>query len=101
MLLLPQRVSGTALVLAALMVLVYFGIVFVLVNRIYVGRNWARILWLVLILVGLPFAILGGLQEVRKNIVIGCLSIIITLFQTAGTFLLFTGKSNAWFRARK
>ena len=98
---LPQKVSGTALVLAALMVAAFFGLVFLLVNRIYVGRNWARILWLVLILIGLPFAIPGNLQEVRRSVVTGCLSIIITLFQVAGTFLLFTGKSNAWFRARK
>ena len=98
---LTQRVSGTTMLFALLIVIAFFGLLFFLVMKISVGRNWARILCLVLILFGLPFAISAYLQEVRTNFVSGTLSIIITLLQLIGTYFLFTRKSNLWFRTRK
>ena len=98
---LAQRVSGVPLVLASLIVIAVFGIGFFLISKISARRNWARIVWLVLILFGLPFAIPANLQEVRRNVLSGTISIIITILQLIGTYFLFTRDSNLWFRTRK
>jgi uncharacterized membrane protein YbjE (DUF340 family) len=86
---------------ALLIVIAVFAVGFLLVNRISARRNWARIVWLVLVLFGLPFAIPANLQEVRRNVLSGTLSVIITILQLIGTYLLFTRNSNPWFRTRK
>lgn len=98
---LAQRTSGAALVFALLIVLAVFGLFFILMMKISAGRNWARIVCLVLVLLGLPFAISSYLQEVRTHVVSGTLSIIILILQVIGTYLLFTKQSNLWFRTRK
>ena len=67
----------------------------------YKRRNWARIILLVVVLVGLPFAIRANLVELKQSTVSGSLSIIIALLQLTGTYLLFTKNSNRWFKTRK
>ena len=67
----------------------------------YRQRHWARIILLVLVLFGLPFAIRGNVAELKQSIASGSLSIIITILQMVGTYLLFTSNSNLWFRRRK
>jgi len=98
---LAQRVSGAPMILSLLIVIAFFGLLFFLVMKISAGRNWARIVCLVLVLLGLPFAISAYVQEVRIHLVSGTLSIIILILQLIGTFLLFTKQSNLWFRTRK
>jgi hypothetical protein len=98
---LAQRLSGVPMFFALLIVIAVFAVGFLLVNRISARRNWARIVWLVLVLFGLPFAIPANLQEVRRNVLSGTLSVIITILQLIGTYLLFTRNSNRWFRTRK
>ncbi len=89
------------MIFASLIVIAFFGLGFFLINRISGRRNWARILLLVLVVFGTPFAIAAYLQEVRKNVLFGTLSIIITILQLIGTYLLFTRNSDLWFRKRK
>jgi hypothetical protein len=96
-----RNAIGTSLMLALLIVLAFFGLVFLLVWRIAAGRNWAQIILLVLIVVGTPLAVPGYFASLKHNIVSGSLSIFISMLQLIGTFLLFTGKSNPWFRKRK
>jgi len=98
---LVQRTSGAPMVFALLIVIAFFGLLFFLVMKISAGRNWARIILLVLVLFGIPFAIPAYLEEVRRNVLSGSLSIIISILQLIGTYLLFTKQSNLWFRARK
>ena len=97
---LTQRTSGAPMLLALLLVIVFFGLLFFLVMKISAGRNWARIVVLILVLF-VPFAIPAYLEELRRNVFSGTLSIIIVLLQLIGTYLLFTRKSNIWFRTRK
>lgn len=96
-----QRVSGAPLVLALLIVIAFFGVYLLLVSRISAGRNWARIIFLVLVLFGLPFAVPTYLAELRRSILWGSVSILVALLQLIGTYLLFTKNSNLWFRTRK
>jgi hypothetical protein len=98
---LTQRLSGAPLILAALIVIAVFALAFFLVWRVSVGRNWARILLLILVLFGLPFAFLANLAELKQNILAACLSITIEILQLVGTALLFTRNSNRWFKKRQ
>jgi len=98
---LTQRVSGAALILAALIVIAVFCLVFFLIWKISARRNWARIILLVLVLVNLPFAVMANVGELKQSISSGVLSILIEVILWIGTYLLFTRNSNLWFRSRK
>jgi hypothetical protein len=98
---LAHKVSGASFFVAILLLIAFFSICFFLVSKIAAGRNWARIVFLVLMLIGLPFAILGYIQELRTSLLGGSISIIMAILQLLGTYLLFTTKSNLWFRSRK
>jgi FtsH-binding integral membrane protein len=96
-----QTVSGAPIIYGLIIVIAFFGLLFFLLMKVSAGKKWARILWLVLVLSGLPFAISAYLQEVRVHVLSGTLSIIVLILQMIGTYLLFTKQSNLWFRTRK
>ena len=96
-----RNVSGKTMLVALLIVLVFFGLGFLLVWRIAAGKNWARIFLLVLVILGTPLAIPGYRASLRLNVVAGSVSILINILQLIGAYLLFTGSSNSWFRKRK
>lgn len=96
-----QQVTGVTLVPTMLMVLAFFGVYLFLVSKISAGRNWARIVVLVLVLFGVPFAILNFMAQIKRSIPSGSLSLLVTVLQLVGMYLLFTKNSNPWFRTRK
>lgn len=98
---LTQIASGTALIFAGLIVTAFFALGFFLAWKIFTGKNWARVLLLVLVLINFPFALLGNFGELKQNILSGVLSIVIEVILWIGTYLLFTKKSNVWFKGRK
>lgn len=98
---LRQQVAGVQIVPAMLLLLVFFGISFFFFSKIAAGRNWARIILAILMLLGLPFAIILDIQELRISLPGGSFSILMALLQVIGTCLLFTRNSNVWFRKRK
>jgi hypothetical protein len=84
-----------------------FGISFWIYGAVYAGRNWARILMLVLIIVWLlaQVAVVVMLQTLPKvppgmmpNLIINALQFAITFLATA---MLFMPSANRWFRAVK
>ena len=98
---LAQKVSGANFLFAILLLLLFLGICFLFVSKIAAGRNWARIILLVLLVIGLPLAIPGYIAELRTSLLPGSLSIIVAILQVVGTYLLFTKNSNQWFRTRR
>ena len=98
---LTHKVSGASFFVALFILLVFLAVFFLFVSKIGAGRNWARITLLVLLLVQLPFAVLGSIAEVRANLMHGSLSIVIAILQLLGVGLLFTRNSNLWFRKLK
>ena len=98
---LSQRTSGAPLILAALIVVSVFALGFFVVWKISAGRNWARIILLVLVLINLPFAVLANISELKRSVLSGAFSILIEAILWLGTYLLFTRNSNLWFRRRK
>lgn len=98
---LTQKVSGASFFLAILILLALLGILFFFLSKIAAGRNWARILFLVLLVIGLPFAMPGYMVELSRNLPHGYFSILIAILQLIGAYLLFTKSSDPWFRTRK
>lgn len=95
---LAGQASGFQLALWLLMLIAFLTVLFYLVMKIWAGRNWARILLLVLVVLNTPFAILAYIAEVRTNVVPGALSLVMVVLQVIATVLLFTSNSNRWFR---
>jgi len=98
---LAQKMSGPAFLLALLGLVIFLGTCFFFVSKIAAGRNWARIIFLALLLIGLPFAILGYRVELRTGLLHGSVSILLAILQLIGAYLLLTKNSNLWFRTRK
>ena len=96
-----MQTSGVTLIAALMFALVFFTIGFLLVWRIAAGSNLARIIWLVLVLVGTPFALRTYLATLRVHMLSGSLSIFISVLQLIGTYLLITGSSHSWFRKQR
>lgn len=95
-----RSTSGTVMIGALIGVLMFFAVSFLLVWRIAAGKNWARIVWLVLVLIGTPFALRSYVATMKVSVLSSLLSIFITILQLVGTYLLITGSSNSWFRKR-
>lgn len=98
---LSHIVSGAAMIYSVVIAIAFFAIFFFILMKISAGRNWARILWVVLILSQLGFAIYGYSNEVRTHVLTGTLGFIVLILQIVGTYLLFTKPSNLWFRTRE
>jgi hypothetical protein len=82
----------------ALMVLVItFGVLLWLTSRVARGRNWARIVYLVFFLVGLPFSIRPLLHALGYAPLSGMLGIIQVALQCLCLVLLFGVQARPWF----
>ena len=95
------EISGSSIVFALAPLILFFGLFAFLVFKISKGRNWARITFLIIFLLGVPFAIPMYTQELKRNFLSGSLSIFIALLQSVAVFLLFRKNSNLWFKASK
>ncbi len=98
---LVHKFSGTTLVLSIVFLIIFFGICFFFVSKIAAGRNWARIVFLVLLIIGLPLATPTYIAELRTNLPYGLVSIVVAIIQVLALVLLFAKTSNPWFRKHK
>ncbi|HSS18784.1 MAG TPA: hypothetical protein VLL54_01670 [Pyrinomonadaceae bacterium] len=108
---LTQRTSGTTLIVASIVVIAFFAVLFFGVTQVLAGRNWARITILVIVaililsipvtLILFPSALPAYLQDLKTNKFLGTLGIVISVLQILGTYQLFTRNSNQWFRTRR
>lgn len=64
------------------------------------GRNWARVTWLVLFLLGLPVIFFVGDLLLREGAASVAILVVQTIAQLVALVLLFRPSSNAWFRRR-
>ncbi len=91
--------SHSSPVFIAIVLIVVFGLVSLLVFKISAGRNWARIAFTVLYLLGIPACV--GLF-VNKQIMQSPIDSIVMLIQTAlqgyAMYLVFTKPGNSWFQ---
>ncbi len=65
------------------------------------GRNWARIAFLVLFIIGIPFAALPLMQSVGANPISGRIGVVQIIIQIVALVFLFQKLSSDWFRDMK
>lgn len=96
--------------LAGLAVTVGFLALSVIINwKIWQGRNWARIVGLVLLIVGLLMSVIGYATSyfVSNEVpdlgtpLFAAVYLLQTLLDIVAIWLLFTASANAWYRAMK
>ena len=77
------------------------GLVWLIVHLIATGRNWARILFLVTMLIGVPLVLVGVMQQITDGTAIDAVGLGQTCVQSLATALLFLTPSSSWYRAMK
>lgn len=77
------------------------GIMWLFIYMIGKGRNWARITFLVLFIVGIPLFVPPLLQSLAVNPISGLLGIGQTVIQVIALVFLFQKPSSDWFREVK
>jgi hypothetical protein len=65
------------------------------------GKNWARITFLVLFILGVPLSILPLLQSLAYAPISGLLGIAQVILQTIAVIFLFVKQSSTWFKIKK
>jgi hypothetical protein len=65
------------------------------------GRNWARITFLCLYLIGLPFSVPQLISLIEQAPLKVILAILISIFQLISLIILFSNTGNVWFKAHK
>ena len=78
-----------------------FAILAWLTIKISRGRNWARITYLALLLVGLPVAFLQFPTIFTRSPISGAISVAQVLLQVAALYLCFSDPGRRWFRREK
>jgi hypothetical protein len=94
----PTLVQQTSVIFVLFIWAVVFGVIWFLIHKIGSRRNWARITFLVLFIVGVPFSVLPLLQSLSAAPVSGLIGILQMVGQVVALVMLFQGTSNAWFR---
>ncbi len=79
----------------------FLGIGILLTYMIWNGRNWVRITFLVLFIIGTPFSILQTLQILIVAPISGLLNIGGIVIQIIALILLFQKPSSDWFKEMK
>jgi FtsH-binding integral membrane protein len=93
--------SEISLMFILFVMILTFGLLFFFIWKISDGRNWARIVFLILFLLGLPISIPIYLEEIGRNLFLATLTSIQIIIQIVAIYLMFMKKSNPWFRVRK
>ncbi|HVZ97110.1 MAG TPA: hypothetical protein VG847_09565, partial [Chitinophagaceae bacterium] len=80
-----------------------FGILILsfLVYQINAGKNWARILLVVLIVIGMFTIPLDIIAFFKFNQLLAIIISVQTIIELAAVGLLMTKQSNEWFKAKK
>lgn len=75
-----------------------FSLIGFLIFKISTGRNWARITFLVLFIIGVLPTVLIVFGEFSRSPIVGTISVAQIGLQGHALFLLFTRPGSAWFR---
>lgn len=81
-------------ILVTLLSLLFIGYLVFMIDK---GRNWARITFLVLFIIGIPLSIIPLLLSFAYSPISGILSVAQVVAQTVAVFLLFQKESSRWF----
>jgi hypothetical protein len=94
-----SNISGVAPAAFTNFILIFtFTLIAVLIFNISAGRNWARITFLVMFIIGVVPTLPLVLGEFSRSAVVGALSAAQIGLQVYALFLLFTQPGSSWFR---
>lgn len=94
-----SNLSGVAPAAFTNFILIFtFALIAFLVFKISSGRNWARITFLVMFIIGVLPTLPIVLDEFSRSAVVGALSVAQIGLQVFALFLLFTQPGSNWFR---
>jgi hypothetical protein len=68
-----------------------------LIYKMWKGRNWARITFAILFLLGLIPALLILAATFNRSLVVGCLSVAGLICQLVALYLIFVSPGRSWF----
>ena len=77
------------------------GLVFILIYMISKGRNWARILFLLILILNLPALVYSALRNLSADPISGLTGAAVTIISITAVVFLFKKPSSEWFRAMK
>jgi hypothetical protein len=80
---------------------VTFPITIILAILISRGKNWARIIFLILFSLGMIFVIPGLVGQFRYHFLMGLFGVLLNGMQLIAVILLFQSESNVWFKDMK
>lgn len=93
-----SNLSGVAPALFTNFILIFtFALIAFLIFKISVGRNWARITFLVMFIIGVLPTLPIVLGEFSRSAILGALSVAQIGLQVSALFLLFTQPGSSWF----
>ena len=78
-----------------------YAIIILLAFKISLGRNWARIIFLIVFIFGLPASIPSLISHFARSPSAGWLMLLTILLQMTANVFLFQKPSNAWFKSFK
>lgn len=90
--------NHVASIAVSLVLIFSFGFTIYLISQVSSGRNWARIVYLILFVIGLLFSFMGIWFSFIKSFSSGLISFVQLFLQAYSVHLLFTQDSSAWFR---
>ena len=94
-----SNLSGMAAAAFTSFILIFtFALIAFLIFKISAGRNWARITFLVMFIIGVLPTLPIVLGEFSRSAVVGALSAAQIGLQVYALFLLFTQPGSSWFR---
>lgn len=74
------------------------GMMWFFIYNIEKGRNWARIIFLIIFIAGILFSVSSFLQMLKYNPIFILTGIIHTILQATALALLFQKSSSEWFK---
>lgn len=95
---LTQTESINFIIFIILFVLAILAILAFFIYTIERGRNWARIIFLILSIVSIPFSISPLLQSLITNPIFGVIEMSQIGLEITALVFLFQKSSNKWFR---
>jgi hypothetical protein len=96
----PEMIAVMGMILVIPMVICLVFIPIWLFQNISSGKNWARIVWLVLVVLNLPGALVGTIETFNSSSVLsGLLGLTQWLLFLASCILLYVPSSTPWFKS--
>jgi hypothetical protein len=98
---LPSAYLGITTGITIFILFVTLALLAFFIYKIGKGKNWARILYLILFLIGIPSAVINLIQFFTTWAISGIIGFCEIILDAVAVILLFQKSSSAWFNLKK